>query len=111
MGDLKYSRALAICDICGFQYYHDELRKDWRGLMVCRYDHDPKPDLLLKPEVYPEGVPVQDPRPDQFVPGTFILLASSGADITSDLVINPTFEYVMIDQNGIATEFVDDFDF
>ena len=24
-----------ICDRCGFQYKSDELRKDWKGLMVC----------------------------------------------------------------------------
>lgn len=26
---------LAICDRCGFEYRHGQLRKEWTGLMVC----------------------------------------------------------------------------
>lgn len=36
----------AICDVCGFRFKSDKLRKRWDGLMVCKddfeYDHPQK---------------------------------------------------------------------
>lgn len=56
---------LGVCDRCGFTFRHAELRKEWTGLMVCAADFDPRPPQLDPPNVWPEGLPIQDPRPEQ----------------------------------------------
>jgi hypothetical protein len=33
---------LAICDSCGMRFYGSQLRKDWRGFMVCKDDYEPR---------------------------------------------------------------------
>lgn len=57
------ARWKAICDRCGFEYWSDELRKEWTGLMVCRADWEPrhpqdtiraKPDRQAPPWVRPD---------------------------------------------------------
>lgn len=30
----------AVCDVCGFEFKSDELRKNWKGLMVCRSEYE-----------------------------------------------------------------------
>ena len=57
-------RSWAICDRCSFKRRHDTLRKEWTGLLVCDDCYDPRPPQLSAPNVYPEGLPIQDPRPD-----------------------------------------------
>ena len=61
----------AICDRCGFKYRLNELRKEWTGLMVCSADFDPRPAEMSPPNLYPEGVPRRDARPEQ--PDSFIV--------------------------------------
>lgn len=40
---------LAICDVCGFQFFADELEKRWDGYMVCRKDFETRhPQELLR---------------------------------------------------------------
>ncbi|RAK52129.1 hypothetical protein [Phenylobacterium deserti] len=56
--------ANAICDRCGFQRKHHQLRKEWDGLMVCAECYDPRPVHLDPPRIYPEGMPVRDARPE-----------------------------------------------
>ena len=57
-------RPLAVCDRCAGTYRHDELRKEWTSLMVCPECFDPRPPQLDPPRVWPEGVPIKDPRPE-----------------------------------------------
>lgn len=57
-------RPKAICDRCSFDMRHDQLKKEWTGLLVCAQCFDPRPPQLDAPNVYPEGLPIQDPRPD-----------------------------------------------
>lgn len=39
----------AICDRCGFEYRASELRRDWRGLMLCKEDFEPRhPQELIR---------------------------------------------------------------
>lgn len=43
----------AICDECGFQYKHSQLRKRWDGAMVCDKDWEarhPQDSIKIKPE-------------------------------------------------------------
>ena len=38
------------CDICGFDKLRNEMRKNWKGLIVCPPCWDPKPEeLIIKP--------------------------------------------------------------
>lgn len=57
----------AICDVCGFKYKADQLRKRWDGLMVCKEDYEPRnlldfiravPDNQTVPWVRPESTDV-----------------------------------------------------
>lgn len=48
----------AICDVCGFKYWSDELQKRWDGLMVCKEDYE-----LRHPMDY-----IKVPKDDQTIP-------------------------------------------
>jgi hypothetical protein len=63
-------RPKAVCDRCGYQYRHDQLRKEWTALMVCSPCWDPPPPQLTTPRVFPEGIPIKNPRPE--APPVFI---------------------------------------
>ena len=79
-------QAHAICDRCGFRYNHVDLRwqMDWAGsslinkrLLVCGRCTD-TPQEQLRTIVLPaDPVPIQNPRPENFV------LASSARRVTS----------------------------
>ena len=59
--------ALAICDICGFQYKHRELKKNSYGLLVCQTDYEGRFDLKNHPQNKAPNVldnpAIKDPRP------------------------------------------------
>ena len=59
-----------ICDRCGFKVRHKMLRKEWTNLMVCEPCLDPMPAQLTTPKLWPEGVPIKDPRP--YPPAEFV---------------------------------------
>ena len=44
------TKALGICDICGFQYRLRELKKNSYGMMVCPQDYEGKYDLVSHPQ-------------------------------------------------------------
>lgn len=53
----------AICDVCGFRYKSDELRKRWDGFMVCSKDYETRNPLdFLKLRSEDTSVPWS--RPD-----------------------------------------------
>jgi len=60
-------RAIAICDICGFQYPHRDLKKNSYGLMVCPTDYEGSYDLKNHPQNKTPNVKdderVRDARP------------------------------------------------
>jgi hypothetical protein len=37
LGDSK-----SVCDVCGFDMHHSQLRKRWDGAMVCAQDWEPR---------------------------------------------------------------------
>ena len=56
-----------ICDVCGFEFASNELKKRWDGLMVCHKDYEldhPQKFVRVRPEtavpsyVRPEPEPV-----------------------------------------------------
>jgi hypothetical protein len=59
----KPSEHLAICDSCGYRFHSSELRKDWRGFMVCKKDYEPRhPQDFVTSS--PDKISVKDPRPE-----------------------------------------------
>jgi hypothetical protein len=59
----KPGTALAICDSCGYRFYLSELRKDWRGFMVCKRDYEPRhPQDYV--EVKPDRIVIDNARPE-----------------------------------------------
>lgn len=71
------------CDRCGFKKRRTEISKEWDGLMVCTATClDPPPPQLFTPTLWPEGVPVADPRPEP--PSVFrvaILMDGAGSEL------------------------------
>jgi len=61
------TKALGICDVCGFQYKLNELKKNSYGMMVCHADFDGKFDVSNHPQNKRINVTddesVYDPRP------------------------------------------------
>ena len=57
--------AYSSCERCGEQKRRWEVRKEWTGLVVCIEGClDPRPVHLDPPNVYPEGLPLPDLRPE-----------------------------------------------
>jgi len=64
----KPGKWLAICDVCGFEFFNDELQKRWDGYMVCRADFETRhPQEFIRP-VKEGTIPWSRPEP----PDTFI---------------------------------------
>ena len=59
----KSGDALAICDLCGFRFYHSQLKKRWDGLMVCGPDFEERhPQDTIKG--IKEKLFIDDARPE-----------------------------------------------
>jgi len=53
----------AICDICGLKLKASQLRKDWRGLMVCKEDYEQRhPQDFLRVRADDPSVPWTRPQ-------------------------------------------------
>lgn len=72
---------LAVCDICGFRFYASQLKKNWKGEMVCEADFE-----LRHPQEF-----IRVPKEDISVPW---------ARPESDLEIGPAC--FIWDQSGFA---------
>lgn len=61
-------RAIAICDICGFQYPHRVLKWNSYGLLVCPTDYEGSNDLKNHPQNKTPDVRddeyIKNPRPN-----------------------------------------------
>ncbi len=62
-------RAKAVCDICGFVYPHNVMKKNSFGLLVCPTDYDGAFDEKNHPQNKAPDVKddetIRDPRPTQ----------------------------------------------
>lgn len=62
-------RAYAICDICGFRYRYNQLRKNSYGMLVCPEDWEGSYDMKNHPQNKTPNVRdsefIKDPRPPQ----------------------------------------------
>lgn len=54
------------CDVCGFNFLNDELKKRWDGMMVCDKDWEPRhPMDFLKTKPDKQMVPWTRPEPTE----------------------------------------------
>ena len=60
------TKALGVCDVCGFRYNLRELKKNSYGMMVCESDYEGKYDRISHPQnkiaKVIDDVNVDDPR-------------------------------------------------
>ena len=72
----------AICDVCGFKFKSDQLRKRWDGFMVCAPDWESRhPADFLPPPATPRVLPWTRPEPtDVFISVTY---GAEGEQLTS----------------------------
>jgi len=61
--DVVAGRVWSACDRCDQTVPHNILRFEWTGLLVCNFCIDPRPPELDAPNVGPEGMPIDNPRP------------------------------------------------
>lgn len=73
----------AICDICGFRFKSDELKKNWKGLMVCSADFETRhPQEFVRGRTEKIGVPWARPEgEDVFIDICFAWERSAYADL------------------------------
>jgi len=78
----KRNSANAICDVCGFKFKLNELKKRWDGLWVCESDWEmrhPMDFIRGRKEIF--DLPVTKPRPtDTFVNPPYIFYKISVVD-------------------------------
>ena len=60
--------AYGLCDYCGQRYLLSDLKKNWKGFMVCHKDYEPKEPQLFPVRNAADAVAVRDPRPDRREP-------------------------------------------
>lgn len=69
-------RARGVCDFCGFQYQHDQLRwsMQWQGpaiqntrFLVCDSCWDTPQEQLRTILIPPDPLPIENPRPENYV--------------------------------------------
>ena len=80
--------ALAICDTCGFQYPHRQLRMNSYGMLVCPRDWEGQYDFKNHPQNKVPDVrdnpAILDPRPDVGGRGlTWSQIATAWGDLDS----------------------------
>lgn len=75
----------AICDVCGFEFYNDEMRKRWDGLMVCAedFEHD-HPQKFLRVREDHSSVPwIRSEPEDTFIQVCYLYAQSAYADMAT----------------------------
>lgn len=64
-------RAYGICDICGFRYKYNQLRKNSYGLLVCTEDWNGSYDLKNHPQNKTPNLAdrefIENPRPPNYL--------------------------------------------
>lgn len=95
-----------VCDVCGFEYPSDMVRKRWDGLIVCAADWELKhPQLSIRVQKEEIGVPFARPEAeDEFIEVCTVITSSCYAGLaTADCAIadNQRFTYAyLLEMNG-----------
>lgn len=90
-----------VCDICGFEFKSDELRKNWKGLMVCRSDYETRhPQDFIRARHEDTSVPWSRPEPaDIEINVCYLWERSAYADLAAadcSLADNNTLSYATL---------------
>ena len=57
----KPGRHYVVCDICGFEFYDDEVKTTWDGKVVCEKDWEPRhPQDFVRAR--PDKISADEPR-------------------------------------------------
>jgi hypothetical protein len=70
----KPGRHFVVCDICGFEFYDDEVRTTWDGKVVCKDDWEPRHPqdfVRAKPDKISAGYPRRPEAEDIYVSNTY----------------------------------------
>jgi len=62
----KYSYGL--CDYCGQRFRYLDLKKNWKGFMVCPEDYEPKEPQIEPQRFRGDVIALSNPRPDRTEP-------------------------------------------
>lgn len=69
----------AICDVCGFEFKSDQLRKNWKGLMVCHNDYEQRhPQEFIRARHEDTSVPWTRPESTDIEVAVCYIWGSSG---------------------------------
>jgi len=81
-----------ICDVCGFEYWASEVRRQWDGLIVCREDFSERhPQELVRGKRDRQKVPFSRPEPaDSFVGITHTVLTADEPAGETSLAVSST---------------------
>lgn len=97
---LKLGDWNTICDVCGLKFKASELKKDWRGLMVCSNDFEmrhPQDFLRVRGDV--PSVPWTRPEgEDEFLFVCYIWGTSAYADLAQADCAQADFTPLPFDQ-------------
>lgn len=74
-----------ICDYCGQRYSYRDLKKNWRGFMVCPEDYEPKEPQIEPLRYRGDAIALADPRPDRTEPLT-VVVNNTGGDTPFETV-------------------------
>lgn len=95
-----------ICDVCGFEFPSDQVKKRWDGLITCHKDWEMKhPQLSIRARKEEIGVPFARPEPEDVFVHTCTVVTSSGyaglGTAGCMQVGNTTFPYAyLVEING-----------
>lgn len=95
-----------ICDVCGFEFPSDQVKKRWDGLITCHKDWEMKhPQLSIRARKEEIGVPFARPEPEDVFVHTCTVITSSGYPGLGTAgcmqVGNTTFPYAyLVEING-----------
>lgn len=75
----------AHCDVCGFKFKSDQMKKRWDGLMVCSADFElDHPQKFIRVQEENTSVPwVRHQSDDTFLPVCYIWDSSAYADLAT----------------------------
>jgi len=90
MAYAKSTKALGICDRCGFRYPYPKLVKEWTGFRVCQECYEPKHPQLIPPKNVSDPEALYKPRPnnDNEAGEGFVVVTNSS--IFQDDFMNPS---------------------
>lgn len=76
-----------LCDYCGRRYRYLDLKKNWKGFMVCPEDYEPKEPQIEPLQYRGDAIALTNPRPDRTEPLT-VVVNNAGGDTPFETIPN-----------------------